>query len=106
MTVERTVRPKFEESARTVGARSNLSAARSDGAVLWVAGDESATIERLIADSPDEPRRYGQQASVRLADFMRLSGVPEPDELQDTHRHPANCCPPGDDAAPMNSCGR
>jgi GNAT superfamily N-acetyltransferase len=79
MTVQRTVRLQFEESARTVGARSNLSAVRSDGAVLWVAGDETATIERLIADSPDEPRRYGQQTSVRLADFMQLPGADEED---------------------------
>ena len=72
MTVERTVRLQFEESARTAGTHSNLSAVRSDGAVLWVAGDETATIERLVADAPDEPHRYAQQTGFRLADLVEL----------------------------------
>ena len=75
MTVERTVRLQFEESARLAGTHSNLSAVRSDDAVLWVAGDETATIERLVADAPDEPHRYAQQTSFRLADLVQLPGA-------------------------------
>jgi GNAT superfamily N-acetyltransferase len=75
MTVERTVRLQFGESARTAGTHENLSAVRSDGAVLWVAGDETATIERLVADAPDEPHRYARQTSFRLADFVHLPGT-------------------------------
>ena len=75
MTVERTVQLQFEDAARTAGTHSNLSAVRSDGAVLWVAGDETATIERLVADDPGEPRRYGQHTGVRLADLVALPGT-------------------------------
>jgi GNAT superfamily N-acetyltransferase len=79
MTVERTVELQFEESARMAGTHSNLSAVRSDEAALWVAGDETATIERLIADAPDEPHRYARQASFRLADFVQLPAAGEED---------------------------
>ena len=79
MTVERTVELRFEESARTAGTHSNLSAVRSDGAVLWVAGDETATIERLVADAPDEPHRYAQQTGFRLADLVQLPVADEAD---------------------------
>ncbi|SDL86724.1 Acetyltransferase (GNAT) family protein [Geodermatophilus siccatus] len=75
MTVERTVHLRFGDPARTAGTHRNLSAVRSDGAVLWVAGDETATIERLVADDPGEPRRYAQQAGVRLADLVELPGT-------------------------------
>jgi GNAT superfamily N-acetyltransferase len=74
MTVERTVRLRFEESSRAAGTPGNLSAVRSDGAVLWVAGDETATIERLVADDPEDPRRYARQTGVRLADLVELPG--------------------------------
>jgi hypothetical protein len=83
MTVERTVELRFEESARTAGTHSNLSAVHSDGAVLWVAGDETATIERLIADDPEQPRRYAHQTSVRLADFVDLPGAGDDEEEAD-----------------------
>jgi GNAT superfamily N-acetyltransferase len=72
MTVERTVQLQFEGLARTAGTHSNLSAVRSDGAILWVAGDETATIERLVTDDPEEPHRYVKRASFRLADFVQL----------------------------------
>jgi len=72
MTVERTVELHFGESARAAETHTNLSAVRSDGPVLWVAGDETATLERLVADDPDEPSRYAQQTSFRLADFVDL----------------------------------
>ena len=80
MTVERTVQLQFEDAARTAGTHSNLSAVRSDGAVLWVAGDETATIERLVADDPGEPRRYGRHTGVRLADLVALPGTEDDEE--------------------------
>ncbi|TFV86069.1 DUF3616 domain-containing protein [Blastococcus sp. CT_GayMR20] len=79
MPVERTVRLHFEESARAAGTHTNLSAVRGDGAALWVAGDETATVERLLADDPGEPRRFAQQASFHLADYVPLPAV-SPDE--------------------------
>ena len=83
MTVERTVQLQFEAPARMAGTHTNLSAVRSDGAVLWVAGDETATVERLIADNPDEPHRYGQQTSFHLADFVPLPAAGDDAEEAD-----------------------
>lgn len=80
MTVERTVRLQFDEAARAAGTHTNLSAVRSDGGVLWVAGDETATVERLTADNPEEPQRYAQQASYRLAEFVHLPGTDAEEE--------------------------
>ncbi|MGY1773203.1 DUF3616 domain-containing protein [Blastococcus sp. SYSU D00813] len=74
MTVERTVRLAFTADSRQAQTHTNLSAVRSDGAVLWVAGDETATIERLVADDPARPRAYGGQTTVRLADLVDLPG--------------------------------
>ncbi|MGK5113580.1 GNAT family N-acetyltransferase [Geodermatophilus sp. CPCC 205506] len=79
MTAGRTVKLQFQESARRAGTHSNLSAVRSDGVVLWVAGDETATIERLVADAPDKPHRFAGQASFRLADFVQLPVADESD---------------------------
>jgi hypothetical protein len=78
--VERTVRLQFDEQSRVAGTHTNLSAVRSDGAVLWVAGDETATVERLLADDPEEPHRYARQASFRLADFVELPGPDDEEE--------------------------
>jgi GNAT superfamily N-acetyltransferase len=83
MTVERTVHLQFGDPARAAGTHENLSAVRSDGAVLWVAGDETATIERLVADDPDEPHRYARQTSVRLADLVALPGTEDGEEEAD-----------------------
>jgi hypothetical protein len=77
--VERTVCLQFEESARAAGTHTNLSAVRSDGPVLWVAGDETATIERLVADDPERPEQYGQQATAHLADFVELPATDSDD---------------------------
>ncbi len=74
VSIERTVRLSFSAGARASGTHTNLSAVRSDGPVLWVAGDETATIERLVADDPDRPEVYADQVSTRLADLVRLPG--------------------------------
>jgi hypothetical protein len=72
--IERTVRLSFSVDARAAGTHTNLSAVRSDGPVLWVAGDETATVERLVADDADAPTAYGQQTGFRLADLVDLPG--------------------------------
>jgi hypothetical protein len=74
MSVERTVRLSFTPDSRAAGTHTNLSAVRCDGGVLWVAGDETSTIERLTADVPAEPREYGGQTTFRLADLVDLPG--------------------------------
>jgi hypothetical protein len=78
--VERTVQLCFGEAARATDTHTNLSAVRSDGPVLWVAGDETATIERLVADEPEAPRRFDRQTSFRLADLVDLPGTDADEE--------------------------
>jgi hypothetical protein len=72
--VERTVRLAFSSASREAQTHTNLSAVRSDGPVLWVAGDETATIERFVADDPADPREYGAETTFRLADLVDLPG--------------------------------
>jgi hypothetical protein len=74
VSVERTVRLAFSAASREAQTHTNLSAVRSDGPVLWVAGDETATIERLVADDPADPREYGAETTFRLADLVDLPG--------------------------------
>ena len=78
MTLEHTVLLCFGDEARATATLTNLSAVRSDGPVLWVAGDETATIERLVADDPRAPRRYADQTTFRLADLVDLPGADTP----------------------------
>ena len=60
-----------------LGNHVNLSAVRTDGDHLWVAGDETATVERLVLDSATAPTRAGRQRSFRLADLVQLPGPPD-----------------------------
>ncbi|MCU1663557.1 MAG: hypothetical protein JWR58_3622 [Pseudonocardia sp.] len=64
------------EVARS-GNHVNLSAVRREGEHLWLAGDETATIERLVLDSPTAPTRGGKERSFALADFVDLPGPPD-----------------------------
>jgi hypothetical protein len=82
MTVERTVRLRFEQTSRLAATHTNLSAIRTDGPVLWVAGDETATVERMVADDADRPAEYDRQTTFRLADLVHLPGA-DPDAEAD-----------------------
>jgi uncharacterized protein DUF3616 len=74
MTVDYTVRLRFSDDSRTAATHTNLSAVRLDGPVLWIAGDETATVERLLADQPERAAEFGDEATFRLADFVDLPG--------------------------------
>ena len=74
MTLVRTVRLRFGHLSRAALTHTNLSAVRVDGDVLWIAGDETATLERLVADKPELPQEYGEETTFRLADFVDLPG--------------------------------
>ncbi|GLY93242.1 DUF3616 domain-containing protein [Actinoplanes sp. NBRC 103695] len=89
MTLERTVRLRFGHLSRASGTHTNLSAVRSDGPVLWIAGDETATLERLVADDPERPEEYAEDASFRLADFVTLPGedADEEADIEGVARH-------------------
>ncbi|MGX6600666.1 DUF3616 domain-containing protein [Micromonosporaceae bacterium Da 78-11] len=75
MTVDYTVRMRFGADSLTAGTHTNLSAVRLDGPVLWIAGDETATVERLVADDPKRPSCFDGEVSFRLADFVSLPGA-------------------------------
>jgi len=87
--IERTVRLSFSADARAAGTHTNLSAVRSDGPVLWVAGDETATVERLVADDAAAPTGYAEQTTFRLADLVDLPGedADEEADIEGLARH-------------------
>ncbi|MFI0418115.1 DUF3616 domain-containing protein [Spongiactinospora sp. 9N601] len=59
---------RFNDDSRDLQTHTNLSAIRTDGHGLWLAGDETATIEHLV------PRagRYEGQRGFALADYVDL----------------------------------
>ncbi|MFB9376157.1 DUF3616 domain-containing protein [Kineococcus gynurae] len=67
----------FSDDSREAGTHTNLSAVRTDGRHLWVAGDETATVERLTALGDEHLDGYGEQVSVRLGELVDL---PAPDD--------------------------
>lgn len=75
MTLEHTVRLRFGDRSRAAATHTNLSAVRLDGPVLWIAGDETATVERLVADDSHRPTEFRDETTYRLADFVTLPGT-------------------------------
>ncbi len=67
----------FSGGTAQTGNHVNLSAVRTEGEHLWLAGDETATIERLVLDSPSAPSRGESERSFALADFIDLPGPPD-----------------------------
>ena len=85
MDVERRIELRFAEESREAETHTNLSAVRQDGRCLWVAGDETATVERLTAVAGEDGRvaGYGGQVSVRLADLVPLpAGADEEADIE------------------------
>jgi Protein of unknown function (DUF3616) len=80
MTLVRTVRLRFGHLSLAAATHANLSAVRVDGRVLWIAGDETATVERLVADDPTFPSEYADEQTFRLADFVDLPGADADEE--------------------------
>ncbi len=75
---------RFAQHAVDAQTHVNLSAVRPDGACLWIAGDETATVERLTADGTG----YGEHTTFRLADVLTLPGDPEEEvDVEGLARH-------------------
>jgi hypothetical protein len=72
--VERRVELRFDRQSQDAETHTNLSAVRRDATCLWVAGDETATIERLTAttDAVGDLTCYDGQRSFALADLVEL----------------------------------
>ncbi|XRQ15501.1 DUF3616 domain-containing protein [Actinomadura welshii] len=79
MDVERRVVLRFAAESREAETHTNLSAVRQDGRCLWVAGDETATVERLTAvqDADGRVTGYAGQLTVALADLVPLPAGPD-----------------------------
>ena len=73
MTFVRHVSLRFNHSAVETETHVNLSAVRGDGHHLWIAGDETATVERLTGDS-NGAATYGGHVTFSLADVVDLPG--------------------------------
>src|SRR4051812_9020655 len=80
VAVERTILLRFGHASQAAATHTNLSAVRPDGRVVWLAGDESATVERLVADDEGEPAEYVDERTFRLADLACLPGEDEDEE--------------------------
>lgn len=75
---------RFAQHAVEAETHVNLSAVRPDGTCLWIAGDETATVERLTADGTG----YGEHITFRLADALTLPGDPDDEvDVEGLGRH-------------------
>lgn len=75
---------RFADHALVALTHVNLSAVRPDGTCLWIAGDETATIERLNVDGAG----YGEHTTFRLADVLTLPGGPDDEvDVEGLARH-------------------
>ncbi|CAM3716585.1 DUF3616 domain-containing protein [Kibdelosporangium persicum] len=72
--VNRQVRLRFDTGAVEALTHVNLSAVRSDGRYLWIAGDETATVERLTADEIGRPTEYAEHVTFPLPAVIKLPG--------------------------------
>ncbi|WP_017974523.1 DUF3616 domain-containing protein [Actinopolyspora halophila] len=74
--IERRMALRFHEESVSTDTHVNISAIRGDvSGCLWLAGDETATVERLNAEHTDHPDSYGAQRTFRLADLVPLPGA-------------------------------
>jgi hypothetical protein len=74
MDVLRTIALRFDTGAVEAETHVNLSAVRTDSRHLWIAGDETATVERLTCDDSGKPTEYRDHISFSLADTVPLPG--------------------------------
>ncbi|WP_432564896.1 DUF3616 domain-containing protein [Kineococcus sp. SYSU DK003] len=75
MEPKRRIPLHFDEASKAGGTHVNLSAVRTDGSHLWVAGDETATVERLTAVLVDgRVQSFAHQITVPLAELVDLPG--------------------------------
>ncbi len=76
MLIESQIPLRFTDAAVAAATHVNLSAVRTDGRCLWVAGDETATVERLapVQGVGGLGPGFGEQREFRLADLVRLPG--------------------------------
>jgi len=76
MNLNKTVLLEFDESLNNIGNKKlsdGLSAVVHIGNTLWVANDESNSLERLIlSDDSGNTIKYGQHVQFQIDDFIQL----------------------------------
>ncbi|GAB3548188.1 DUF3616 domain-containing protein [Actinopolyspora lacussalsi] len=75
--IERRMALRFHEGSVDAETHVNISAIRGDDGCLWLAGDETATVERMRLAEGEHPDSYGEQRTFRLADLVPLPGPAE-----------------------------
>jgi hypothetical protein len=79
-----TIALRFSDGAGTWRRKAaeiagSISGLVQSGPCLWVASDQTASVERLTADNADRPTSYGDHRSYRLGDFITLPQREKPD---------------------------
>lgn len=75
---------RFDLASREAQTHTNLSAVRRDSSGLWVAGDETATIEHLTWSGS----LYDHERTFRLADYVDLPAGPDDEaDIEGLARH-------------------
>jgi Protein of unknown function (DUF3616) len=83
--IERRIPLRFAGDAVRSATHLNLSAVWADGDHLWVAGDETATVERLTLT---DTGAYADHVTFSLADVVTLPGDPEDEvDVEGLARH-------------------
>ncbi|WP_055750928.1 DUF3616 domain-containing protein [Frankia sp. AvcI1] len=76
----RTIPIRFTDDAGVTDIAESLSALKGDGRHLWLAGDETITIERTTLSPSGDG--FVDHVSFSVADFLPLPEPPEPDGSQ------------------------
>lgn len=74
MNTERTAALRFHADAVAAQTHVNLSAIHADGDHLWIAGDETATVERLTRTGAGHAVEFADHRTFALADLVQLPG--------------------------------
>ena len=80
--VDRTAALRFLEGATLAETHVNLSAVHAERRHLWIAGDETATVERLSCADPGRPGDYGDHVTFALAGLVPLPGTAMDDAVR------------------------
>ncbi len=76
----RTIPIRFTDDAGVIDIAESLSTLKGDGRHLWLAGDETITIERTALSPAGDG--FVDHVSFSIADFLPLPEPPEPDGSQ------------------------
>ncbi|MGB0128019.1 MAG: DUF3616 domain-containing protein [Rhodocyclaceae bacterium] len=76
--------PKLNRLAKDKEIRQGLSVVLQTGKCLWLANDETISLERLSLQpqAPDESPQFGGHLQFNLADYLKLAAPPGSDPME------------------------